>query len=60
MLDVRSDVPKTYEDSYDIAATQFSAALAEVKAINDALGQLEARLEQKGAPHTPGREVEWP
>ena len=59
LLDVRSDVPEMYEESYAIAADAFRGALADLKAIEADLGALEAELERLGAPHTPGRVPEW-
>ena len=59
LLDVRSDVPAMYEDSYGIAATEFADALERLHAIEADLASLEAELEQLGAPHTPGRIPDW-
>ena len=59
LLNVRSDVPAMYEDSYGIAAAEFSDALESLKAIEADLGSLELDLEKLGAPHTPGRVPEW-
>ena len=59
LLDVRSDVPGLYEESYSIAAREFAAALASLRSLNDDLVSLERRLESMGAPRTPGRVPEW-
>jgi len=52
-------VPAQYETSYDIAAEEFSAALAELRAVRDELRSIESRLEDLGAPWTPGRLPDW-
>jgi photosystem II stability/assembly factor-like uncharacterized protein len=59
LLNVRSDVPAMYEDSYGIAAAEFGEALERLRAIEADLGSLELDLEKLGAPHTPGRVPEW-
>lgn len=59
LLNVRSDVPAMYEDSYAIAAEEFRVALAELRSIEADLGALETELERLGAPHTPGRVPDW-
>ena len=50
-------VPKMYNESYDIAAKQFTTLLAEMKKVNTAIEALEKELEMNNAPYTPGR---WP
>ncbi|MEL7023067.1 MAG: glycosyl hydrolase [Pseudomonadota bacterium] len=60
LLSVRQDVPAMYEQSYDIAATEFNDVLSDLKRINSELGALERELEALGAPHTPGRVPDWP
>ena len=59
LLNVRSDVPAMYEESYAVAAGEFREALASLKSIEADLRSLEAELERLGAPHTPGRVPEW-
>ena len=59
LLNVRSDVPGLYEDSYAVAASQFADVLSNLRSINAELEQLESHLEKIGAPHTPGRVPEW-
>jgi photosystem II stability/assembly factor-like uncharacterized protein len=59
LLDSRADVPGMYEESYAVAASEFSAALSDLQAASRDLRALEARLESKGAPWTPGREPGW-
>ncbi|MEO0616679.1 MAG: glycosyl hydrolase [Pseudomonadota bacterium] len=59
MLDVRSDVPAMYEESYEIAASAFRSALADLTQIEADLAALESELEGLGAPHTPGRVPAW-
>jgi hypothetical protein len=55
----RFPVPEQYETSYEIAAREFSAALARLRDIRDELESVESRLEGLGAPWTPGRLPEW-
>jgi photosystem II stability/assembly factor-like uncharacterized protein len=52
-------IPKTFKDSYAIAAKQFSPLLDELKAIDNAIEQLEKELEINNAPYTPGRWPDW-
>jgi len=59
LLNVRSDVPAMYEESYAVAAGEFRDALARLKSIEADLRSLEVELERLGAPHTPGRVPEW-
>ena len=59
LLNVRSDVPAMYEESYAIAAAEFRGVLEELTSIDADLGSLEAELERLGAPYTPGRVPEW-
>jgi photosystem II stability/assembly factor-like uncharacterized protein len=54
-----SAIPATYQESYAIAARQFTALLAELKKMDAALRELEKELELAGAPYTPGRWPEW-
>jgi hypothetical protein len=47
-------------DNYDIAAGQFAPVLTELRNIAEvALPEVEDRLEEAGAPWTPGRIPEW-
>ena len=48
-----------FKDSYAIAATEFEGALSELRSIAQDLNDLEAGLEEKGAPWTPGRIPTW-
>jgi len=50
---------KTAMQSYDIAAKQFSAVLAELKSIDAEIKKVEATLEQNKVPYTPGRIPVW-
>jgi len=59
LLNVRTDVPAMYQQSYDIAAEEFGQALTRLRSIETDLSALEATLEQLGAPHTPGRVPVW-
>ena len=59
LLNVRSDVPEMYEDSYAIAANEFRDVLSRLKTIETDLDALEIELERLGAPYTPGRVPDW-
>jgi len=52
-------IPKTYKDSYDIAAKQFTVVLEDLKETHSSIEQLEKELELNSAPYTPGRWPEW-
>ena len=49
----------TQQEQYDYAADAFEDALAQLNAINTDLTGLEDRLEELGAPWTPGRMPRW-
>jgi capsule polysaccharide export protein KpsE/RkpR len=55
----QSRVGGNFKDSYAIAATEFEGALSELRSIAQDLSDLEAGLEEKGAPWTPGRIPTW-
>ncbi len=59
LLNVRSDVPAQYKESYEIAASAFGDVLAALKSVETDLSSLEAELEKLGAPYTPGRIPDW-
>ena len=59
LLNVRSDVPMMYQESYDIAAGEFTSVLTQLQSIESDLSELEKTLEELGAPHTPGRVPVW-
>jgi len=50
---------KTDVDAYELAAGEFTPALAEVHSIHDAVTALEQQVEKLGAPWTPSRVPEW-
>ncbi|MCF8239444.1 MAG: glycosyl hydrolase [Saprospiraceae bacterium] len=50
-------VPKTYTDSYEVAKSQFTAFMNDLRSIDVKVHALEDELEANGAPYTPGR---WP
>lgn len=52
-------IPKTFKDSYAVAAKQFAPLLEDLKAIDKSLEQLENELEINKAPYTPGRWPDW-
>ncbi len=55
----QSPVGGLFEESYEIAATEFAAALAALRTVDRDLGALEKALDVKGAPWTPGRIPDW-
>ncbi|CAN5592164.1 hypothetical protein BH10BAC3_BH10BAC3_31230 [soil metagenome] len=59
MLTSTAAPTQTFIDSYDAAAKQFAPVLADVKAVGEAIKTLEQKLEQSGAPYTPGRVPDW-
>ena len=51
---------QSHIDSYNIAASDFSVQLAELRTLVDVdLAKLEKDMEAAGAPWTPGRVPEW-
>ena len=58
--DSQSAVTANYRDSYAVAEQQFGEALGELKSISADLAEVEASLQAKGAPWTPGRIPDWP
>lgn len=51
---------KTHQRAYDIAAEEFGPVLANLRTLVDVeVKNLEAAMEQAGAPWTPGRVPEW-
>lgn len=52
-------VPKLYQESYDVAAKQFSAWLTELRSMHTSIEALEKELEINNAPYTPGRWPDW-
>ena len=55
----QSGLAGNFTDSYDVAAAQLPAVLAELKSIESELAALEAQLEAEGAPWTPSRIPDW-
>ncbi|MCC6652623.1 MAG: glycosyl hydrolase [Candidatus Eisenbacteria bacterium] len=49
----------TYERAYDEARASFGKVLADLRAAHERVQAYEARLEQVGAPYTPGRMPAW-
>ncbi|MCC6653464.1 MAG: hypothetical protein IT348_20100, partial [Candidatus Eisenbacteria bacterium] len=49
----------TYERAYDEARASFGKVLADLRAVHDRTQAFETRLEQAGAPYTPGRMPVW-
>ncbi len=52
-------VPKLYQESYSVAAKQFSAWLSQLRSMHASIEALEKELEINNAPYTPGRWPEW-
>jgi hypothetical protein len=52
-------VPKLYQESYSVAAKQFSAWLSQLRSMHTSIEALEKELEINNAPYTPGRWPEW-
>jgi hypothetical protein len=51
---------QTFQDGYQIAAEEFSTVLENLRVLIEVdLAKLEAKLEQIGAPWTPGRVPRW-
>ena len=50
---------KTQMDGYEIAAEEFEPVMKELKEVVKAIQELEGKLEQYGAPYTPGRIPTW-
>jgi hypothetical protein len=58
--DVTSPPTQTQRDAYQYAGTEFAEVLVELRTlIQDDLAAVEARLEEAGAPWTPGRIPGW-
>ena len=55
----QAGVTGNFSDSYDVAAAQFPAILAELKSVAADLAALEAEMEAEGAPWTPSRIPDW-
>lgn len=50
---------QTFIQSYEVASKSFASVLAELKAVDGEIKNVEAVLEQNKAPYTPGRMPEW-
>ena len=46
-------------DAYEIAAEEFDPVMKELKEVVKSIQELEEKLEQYGAPYTPGRIPTW-
>jgi hypothetical protein len=57
---VTSAPTQTQQDAYQYAGTEFAEVLAALRSlIQDDLALLEGKLEEAGAPWTPGRIPNW-
>ena len=59
MLTSTAAPTQTFIDSYDASVKQFTPVLNDIKTTGEAIKKLEQKLEQSGAPYTPGRVPEW-
>ncbi len=50
---------QTQQQAYSIASEAFSQALTTLKQISQGVATMEQKLEEAGAPYTPGRTIEW-
>ena len=55
----QAPIAGSYLESYEVAASEFAGALASLRLLEADVRTLEAALEIKGAPWTPGRIPEW-
>ncbi len=55
----QSPVGGLFEESYQVATTEFAAALSALRTVDRDLSALEKALDVKGAPWTPGRIPDW-
>ncbi len=54
-----SDITQTMRDNYNIIEEEFPPLLDELKSLNNELNIIENKLEEAGAPWTPGRIPKW-
>ena len=59
IIESQSNVPQGFRDSYEIANSEFSELLQELRKINDDVKAFEDEMESLGAPWTPGRMPKW-
>ncbi len=55
----QADPTGVHVGAYDIAATEFEAALGQLRSLDDRLQAFEQEMEALGAPWTPGRVPAW-
>jgi len=58
-IESQSDVPQGFKDSYEIAKTEVSILVKDLKIVYADLKTFEKIIEDKGAPWTPGRLPNW-
>ncbi|HLF30362.1 MAG TPA: hypothetical protein VI566_04960 [Xanthomonadales bacterium] len=58
--DSQSAITPNFIDSLAVARSEFTSALAGLKALSAELARLEAAVEESKAPWTPGRIPDWP
>lgn len=59
IIESQSNIAGTFKTSLDIAKTEFSAILNDLKTIEKDLSSFESKAESIGAPWTPGRMPDW-
>jgi photosystem II stability/assembly factor-like uncharacterized protein len=59
IIESQSDVPQGFKDSFEIAKSEFSSLIKELKMIDGDLNAFERDIESRGAPWTPGRLPDW-
>ena len=56
---VTSAPTQTQRDAFAVASSEFAEALSTLRSIRDELAALEEKMEEAGAPWTPGRLPDW-
>lgn len=59
IIESQSNIAGTFKTSFDIAKTEFSGILNDLKKIETDLSAFEIKAEAMGAPWTPGRMPDW-
>ncbi|MFK8014986.1 MAG: WD40/YVTN/BNR-like repeat-containing protein [Gammaproteobacteria bacterium] len=58
-IESQSDVPGLYTESLEIARTEFAGAQRALQSLSNDLASFEMKIEELGAPWTPGRTPVW-
>ena len=59
IIETQADIPQGFKDSYEIASSELSSLIKELKMIDADLNAFEKDMESRGAPWTPGRLPDW-